>query len=116
MCAAIWLFGLFVQICLLATEKVYHPSDSTITLMDNLTLAERTDMYSVKFFPFAAVGGMLWALGNCLSVPIINSIGLSMGLLIWGAANMLMGWATGELHRHRSPQLRSDLPVECGRV
>ena len=25
----------------------------------------------------------------------INSIGLSMGLLIWGSTNMLMGWATG---------------------
>ena len=62
----------------------------------DLILSPRTDAYSVKFFPFAAFGGALWATGNCMSVPIINSIGLSMGLLIWGAANMLMGWAIGK--------------------
>ena len=30
-----------------------------------------------------------------MSVQIINRIGLSMGILIWGSANMLTGWATG---------------------
>lgn len=28
-------------------------------------------------------------------VPIVKTIGLAMGLLIWGMANMLMGWASG---------------------
>ena len=45
--------------------------------------------------PMAMLGGALWATGNFLSVPVINLIGLSLGLLIWGSANMLMGWATG---------------------
>ena len=55
-------------------------------------LSGRPDPYSVKFIPFAAVGGALWATGNTLAVPAINNIGLSMALLIWGSANMLMGW------------------------
>ena len=45
--------------------------------------------------PMAMLGGALWATGSTLSVPVINLIGLSLGLLIWGSANMLMGWATG---------------------
>jgi glucose uptake protein GlcU len=45
--------------------------------------------------PVACLGGALWATGNTLSVPVINMIGLSLGLLIWGSANMLMGWASG---------------------
>lgn len=55
-------------------------------------LSGRPDPYSVKFLPFAAFGGALWATGNTLAVPAINNIGLSLALLIWGSANMLMGW------------------------
>lgn len=47
------------------------------------------------FEPFAMVGGFLWCTGNMLSVPVIKMIGLSLGLLIWGTTNMLMGWASG---------------------
>ena len=43
------------------------------------------------------LGGFLWATGNTLSVPVIKMIGLSLGLLIWGSANMIMGWLTGQL-------------------
>ena len=111
MCSAIWIWGLLVQLVLVATDDVYEMkfnyTDGNLTGADSLIAAwsaewhrdliisPRPDQYSVKFFPFAAVGGALWATGNCMSVPIINSIGLSMGLLIWGAANMLMGWAIG---------------------
>merc|ERR1719300_1047332 len=38
---------------------------------------------------------MFWALGNVCSVPVIKCIGMGMGLLIWGAANMLTGWCMG---------------------
>ena len=55
----------------------------------------RTDPYAVKFIPYAVLGGALWATGNTLAVPVINLIGLGLALLIWGATNMLMGWATG---------------------
>jgi hypothetical protein len=41
------------------------------------------------------VGGILWATGNILTVPIINCIGLSLGLLIWGGSNLIVGWAVG---------------------
>ena len=41
------------------------------------------------------IGGFLWCTGNMLSVPVIKLIGLSLGLLIWGTTNMLMGWSSG---------------------
>jgi len=47
------------------------------------------------FEPLAILGGFLWCTGNILSVPIIKCIGLSLGMLIWGIFNLVMGWASG---------------------
>lgn len=86
MCSAIYGFGLLLQLVLFLSpfEKVGSGA-----------LSAKPDAHSVKFFPFAMLGGALWATGNLLAVPTINFIGLSMGLLIWGSVNMLVGWATG---------------------
>lgn len=67
MCKAIWIVGF----CLLLfrREPVFHP--------------------------LAVLGGFIWATGNILCVPIINLIGIGLGLLIWCSLNMLHGWATG---------------------
>lgn len=61
-----------------------------------------------QFQPLAMVGGVLWALGNLTALPIINVIGLGMGILVWGrenffknffkslntgTTNCLLGWA-----------------------
>lgn len=48
-----------------------------------------------KFEPIACIGGIIWTHGNLCVVPVIKCIGLSMGMLLWGSTNMLMGWATG---------------------
>mgnify|MGYP006073627419 FL=1 len=48
-----------------------------------------------KFEPFAMLGGAIWATGNLTVVPIVKSIGLGLGLLIWGLVGMLVGWASG---------------------
>ncbi len=34
------------------------------------------------FEPLAMLGGMLWCLGNVTVIPIIDSIGLGLGLVI----------------------------------
>eukprot|EP01121_Diplochlamys_sp_Union-15-3_P019849 TRINITY_DN7578_c0_g2_i1.p1 TRINITY_DN7578_c0_g2~~TRINITY_DN7578_c0_g2_i1.p1 ORF type:complete len:343 (-),score=59.58 TRINITY_DN7578_c0_g2_i1:807-1796(-) len=47
------------------------------------------------FEPFAMLGGFFWCTGNMLTVPIIKTIGLSIGLLIWGMVNLCMGWLSG---------------------
>ena len=39
--------------------------------------------------------GFLWATGNICVVPVIKTIGLGLGLLIWGSFNLLSGWASG---------------------
>ncbi|XP_033743265.1 transmembrane protein 144-like [Pecten maximus] len=47
------------------------------------------------FYPLAMVGGVAWATGNITVVPIIKTIGMGLGLCIWGMSNLLSGWATG---------------------
>ena len=50
---------------------------------------------NMKFYPLVMVGGAIWCTGNMCVVPIIKTIGLAMGLLIWCVLNLLAGWATG---------------------
>uniref|UniRef100_A0A914DRH3 Transmembrane protein 144 n=1 Tax=Acrobeloides nanus TaxID=290746 RepID=A0A914DRH3_9BILA len=47
------------------------------------------------FQPLAMIGGVCWAIGNVTAVPIISTIGLGLGILIWGTTNCLVGWACG---------------------
>ncbi|KAK6741164.1 hypothetical protein RB195_009179 [Necator americanus] len=47
------------------------------------------------FQPLAMLGGVFWALGNVTAIPIMNVLGLGMGMLIWGATNCITGWAVG---------------------
>ena len=48
-----------------------------------------------EFYPFAMLGGVIWTTGNLLTVPVIQTIGISLGLSIWGISNLAMGWLTG---------------------
>ncbi|MBN3295448.1 TM144 protein, partial [Amia calva] len=66
LCAAIWLVSLGVNILL----------------------------QSPTFWPLAMLGGAIWATGNITVVPILKTIGLGLGILIWGSFNLLMGWAS----------------------
>jgi len=47
------------------------------------------------FQPLAMLGGFLWCTGNLMTVPIIQCIGLSLGLTLWGSISLLTGWVTG---------------------
>jgi len=47
------------------------------------------------FEPLVLVGGIVWATGNILTVPIVKLLGLGIGILLWGESCLLMGWATG---------------------
>lgn len=44
--------------------------------------------------PVAMLGGAMWACGNAATPFIIQSIGMGLGLSIWGSANMLTGWSS----------------------
>jgi len=48
-----------------------------------------------EFQPIAMLGGAIWATGNLLTVPVVNRIGLALGLLIWGATGLFAGWLSG---------------------
>ncbi|KAM8763441.1 transmembrane protein 144 [Rhynchonycteris naso] len=73
--------GMFIQWVLCAAIWL-------VALVTNLILR------CPKFWPFAMVGGCIWATGNIAVVPIIKTIGLGLGLLIWGSFNALTGWAS----------------------
>ena len=64
MCVGVWMSGLVTQLVLQA-----------------------------KFEPIAMLGGVLWCTGNVTAVPIIQCIGLGLGLLIWGGTALVVGWA-----------------------
>jgi len=66
LCVGVWLVGMVVQL-----------------------------VRGAAFEPLAMVGGMMWCLGNTLTVPIIQMIGLGVGMCIWGTACLVMGWASG---------------------
>jgi len=67
LCVGIWLVGLTI----------------------NLARSQPT------FQPIAMCGGIIWAIGNLLCVPVIQRIGLGLGLLIWGTTGLLSGWLSG---------------------
>jgi len=66
MCSAIWVAGLLVQL-----------------------------VRQTEFQPVAILGGFLWCTGNMLCVPVIQMIGMGLGLLLWGASALAFGWASG---------------------
>ncbi|XP_026111676.1 transmembrane protein 144a isoform X1 [Carassius auratus] len=60
----------------------------TVSLVVNIIL------HSPKFWPLVMLGGAIWATGNITVVPIVKTIGLGLGLLIWASFNLLLGWAS----------------------
>ncbi|KAH7716449.1 Protein W02D3.4 [Aphelenchoides avenae] len=48
-----------------------------------------------QFFPLAMVGGALWCTGNLMAVPIMNELGMGLGILLWSVTNSITSWATG---------------------
>lgn len=51
-------------------------------------------LHSPHVHPLAMLGGAIWATGNITAVPIVKSIGLGLGVLLWGSTGLLIGWAS----------------------
>jgi len=64
-CVHIWLVGL--AICFIRQSFVMHP--------------------------LPMLGGFLWATGNLCKVPIIKTVGLGIGQIVWASTNCIFGWA-----------------------
>ncbi|MFH4974202.1 hypothetical protein AB6A40_000911 [Gnathostoma spinigerum] len=45
-----------------------------------------------RFNPIAMIGGFLYATGNIFAVPAIRGLGIGVGMIIWGAIQVLVGW------------------------
>ena len=64
-----------------------------INLSIKTVFRELTSYVCVYFF--FNIYGYSFKQGNIAVVPIIKTIGMGQGLLIWGTANLLIGWASG---------------------
>ncbi|XP_031424535.1 transmembrane protein 144b isoform X2 [Clupea harengus] len=51
-------------------------------------------LHSPAVHPFTMLGGAIWATGNITAVPIVKTIGLGLGVLLWGSSGLLIGWAS----------------------
>ncbi|EFA81285.1 transmembrane protein 144 A [Heterostelium album PN500] len=51
---------------------------------------------SYMFDPWGLLGGSLWAIGNLCVIPIVKSIGLGLGLLLWSCSSLITGFFTGK--------------------
>ncbi|KAJ8338952.1 hypothetical protein SKAU_G00357380 [Synaphobranchus kaupii] len=47
-----------------------------------------------RFWLLGALGGALWSMGNLTTIPILQTVGLGLGILIWSTTCLLMGWAS----------------------
>ncbi|CAJ1347233.1 unnamed protein product [Effrenium voratum] len=63
------------------------------------------------FEPLAALGGVIFTMGNLLCPLVIQLIGLGLGLTIWDLSNMLMGWFTGRFGLFGVDQEISERPL-----
>ncbi|EGC30078.1 hypothetical protein DICPUDRAFT_50939 [Dictyostelium purpureum] len=48
------------------------------------------------FDPWGLLGGTLWSLGNFCVIPIVKTIGLGLGLLLWCCCSIVAGFFTGK--------------------
>ncbi|VDK26808.1 unnamed protein product [Anisakis simplex] len=46
------------------------------------------------FYPLPMLGGFFWALANAAAVPLVETIGLALTLLLCNTVSCIMGWAT----------------------
>ncbi|KAK5584027.1 hypothetical protein RB653_005634 [Dictyostelium firmibasis] len=48
------------------------------------------------FDPWGLLGGTLWSIGNFCVIPIVKSIGIGLGLLLWCCSSIITGYFTGK--------------------
>ncbi|CAJ0603066.1 unnamed protein product [Cylicocyclus nassatus] len=55
-------------------------------------------------FPLAMLGGFFFALGNALTMPIMNGIGMAVGSLLWNTLTCIVGWGVSRFGLFGSPK------------
>jgi hypothetical protein len=46
-----------------------------------------------RFYTLSFLGGVVWAVGNLCTVPVIRLIGIGVGSLFWNMFGLVWGWA-----------------------
>ena len=53
--------------------------------------------FEVVFAPEGLAGGIVWACGNFLTVPIVRNCGLGLGFATWSGVNLVVAFVVGTL-------------------
>eukprot|EP01132_Coremiostelium_polycephalum_P003863 gene3863-4814_t len=48
------------------------------------------------FIPMGLLGGTLWSIGNFCVIPIVKTVGLGLGLLLWSCTSLITGFFVGK--------------------
>jgi hypothetical protein len=84
MCSAIYVVGIVVHFYQCGTGR-------------NAGFASSTPACP-QFEPMVSLGGALWCTANMLLVPLVDTIGMGLTMMLWGMMEMLAGWTTGRFH------------------
>ena len=110
LCSSIWFMGLCVNAMrhfpkfyplamlggfLWATGMCLYSFTGLVSQMIHLHQQERKAIFLLSCIRSCASIVSSIILGNIMVVPIIKTIGLGQGILIWGSFNLLAGWASG---------------------
>lgn len=99
-----WVQDCSILLCLFCASNVVILNVKRFThLSNNLSrcaqaLCGITITVIRNFPPFnthAALAGIIWSTGNVLTVPIINTLGGGLGILMWGSIQVIVGWSSG---------------------
>jgi len=89
------MFFQFVMACaIFAVATVTHFVRCGTTYNAGLPSAPGAAHSCPQFVPLASFGGALWAMSNVLLVPIVDTIGVGLCMMIWGMCECLAGWGT----------------------
>ncbi|KAL9654031.1 hypothetical protein ABK040_011575 [Willaertia magna] len=67
-----------------------------ILLVGFVSLALTTNNKLI-FIPTGILGGSLWSMGNLMVIPIVKTVGLGLGFLLWSGSNLIGGYLVGKI-------------------
>jgi len=81
MCCGIFVVGIITHLVQRLTQRnaILSTSIATCPVFEHM----------------AAVGGAIWCLSNLLLVPLVDTLGIGLTMVLWGLWECLAGWLTG---------------------
>lgn len=68
-----------------------------VGILSLFTAPDEDGDFEVVFAPEGLAGGVIWACGNFLTVPIIRNCGLGLGFATWSGINLVVAFVVGTI-------------------